>query len=142
MEAEAERHEVRTLARTVWLQAHLAAFLRACAEAELPVIVLKGAALAETVYPRLGLRDFRDLDILVRPADAPRARAVLECLGYAADETHWHDLLTGDDCQADFARQTSGGPVVLELHTDFVNNDLLRDQVAAAGEDLWRRARR
>ena len=78
MEAEAARHEARTLARTVWLQAHLAAFLRACAEAELPVIVLKGAALAETVYPRLGLRDFRDLDILVRPADAPRARVVLE----------------------------------------------------------------
>ena len=141
MEAEAERQEVRTLARTIWLQAHLAAFLRACAESELPTIVLKGAALAETVYPRLGLRDFRDLDILVRPADAPRARAVLESLGYAADETHWRDLVTGDDCQADFAHPSSAGPVVLELHTDLINNDLLHDQVRAAGEDLWRRAR-
>ena len=141
LEAEAVRQEPRTLARTLWLQEHLAAFLRACAEASLPVVVLKGAALGETVYPRLGLRDFRDLDILIRPADAARARAILESLGYAADETHWRDVLAGDDGQADFAKQTPAGPVVLELHTDFVNNDLLKDQVVGVGEGVWQRAR-
>ena len=140
LEAEAVRQEPRTLARTVWLQAHLADFLRTCRAAELPVIVLKGAALAEIVYPRLGLRDFRDLDILVRPADAPRARVVLERLGYAAAETHWQEVLAGHDGQADFAMPTPAGPVVLELHTNFVNNDLLKDQVGGVGEDLWQRA--
>ena len=30
---------------------------------------------------------------------------------------------------------------MLELHTDFVNNDLLRDQIGGVGGDVWRRAR-
>lgn len=141
LEAAAVRQEARTLARTLWLQPHLAAFLRACADTGLPTIVLKGAALSETIYPRLGLRDYRDLDVLIRPADAPRARAVLDHLGYAADEVHWHDLLYGDDCQADFALDTPAGPVVLELHTGLLNNDLLTDQVLLGGEGLWARAR-
>ena len=139
-DAEVVRREPRTLARNLFLHSHLAAFLGACADADVPVIVLKGAALAETVYPRLGLREFRDLDILVRADDAPRAREVLERLGYAADETHWQDLSSGDDGQADFAKQTTGGPVVLELHTDLLNNDLLKGQVLGVGEGVWQRA--
>ncbi|MBV9849191.1 MAG: nucleotidyltransferase family protein [Armatimonadetes bacterium] len=138
--AEAARQEPRTLARTLLLHSHLAEFLRACAAESLPVIVLKGAVLAETVYPRLGLRDFRDLDVLVRPADAPRARVVLENLGYAADETHWRELLAGHDGQADFAKQTPAGPIVLELHTHLVNNDLFWGEWDVDEDALWRRS--
>jgi hypothetical protein len=46
-------------------------------------IPYKGPVLAETVYGDLALRCFSDLDILVRPADVLRAKAVLQTLGYA-----------------------------------------------------------
>lgn len=49
-----------------------------------PVLVLKGGALSEMLYDRPGTRQTRDLDILVPPSSAERARAVLERLGFAA----------------------------------------------------------
>jgi hypothetical protein len=45
-------------------------------------VVLKGAALARTVYPRPGVRTFRDLDLLVRPAQREDAHRLLLTLGY------------------------------------------------------------
>ena len=45
----------------------LRATLRRFAEAGVPVIVLKGAALAALVYPSPALRPMRDLDLLVQP---------------------------------------------------------------------------
>ena len=65
---EAERDEVAVLLHFFTFREHLAAFLRAASGAGLGVIVLKGAALAETAYPRPGLRPFGDMDVLVRPS--------------------------------------------------------------------------
>ena len=47
------------------------------------VIPYKGPVLAETVYGDLTLREFSDLDILVRPADVPRAKVAVRDLGYS-----------------------------------------------------------
>lgn len=49
---------------------------------EVEFVVLKGPALAHTVYPEPSWRYFGDLDILVRAGDWPKACAVLENLGY------------------------------------------------------------
>jgi hypothetical protein len=43
----------------------------------------KGPALAQSVYGDLALREFSDLDILVRPADVSRALEALKALGFA-----------------------------------------------------------
>jgi hypothetical protein len=43
---------------------------------------LKGVALAGEAYPRPGLRPFRDLDLLVRPADVRRTDELLKTLIY------------------------------------------------------------
>jgi hypothetical protein len=43
----------------------------------------KGPLLAENVYGDITLREFSDLDILVRPADVPRAKVALGVLGYS-----------------------------------------------------------
>lgn len=45
-------------------------------------VVLKGPALAHTVYPDPSWRYFGDLDLLVRGADWPKACTILEGLGY------------------------------------------------------------
>lgn len=47
-----------------------------------PVILLKGAALAETVYRNASVRPMVDLDLLVRKEDVPTALRVLSALGY------------------------------------------------------------
>ena len=46
-------------------------------------IPYKGPVLAETVYGDLTLREFSDLDILVRSADVPRVKVALKDLGYS-----------------------------------------------------------
>ena len=50
--------------------------------AGVPVIVLKGPALAVVAYGELRLRQFSDVDILVRPADLSKAAALLSMDGY------------------------------------------------------------
>jgi len=47
------------------------------AAAGLPLIVLKGPALAECVYPSAALRPYRDVDLLVRRGDESRAARLL-----------------------------------------------------------------
>jgi len=62
----------------------LAEILTALKEEGIEVLVLKGAALANTVYPRPGLRPMRDMDILVKNREALRAQAKLAELGFNA----------------------------------------------------------
>ncbi len=146
--AQAARDEETTLLRFFQFHGHLSDLLRAAEREGLEVIVLKGAALAETVYPRPGLRPFGDLDILVRPSDAVRARILLESLGYVVDSAQWSALACRDDGQANFFKDapTDGNaslaPVVVELHTDLINNDLLWGGIRVDAGGVWRRARR
>lgn len=55
----------------------LAALLAEFQRHDLEMIVLKGAALAKTIYPDAALRPFGDLDLLVRPEDNARAAEIL-----------------------------------------------------------------
>ena len=50
------------------------------AEASIPVIVLKGAALATLVYPSPALRPMRDIDLLIQRDDQDRLEAVLRSM--------------------------------------------------------------
>src|SRR5215510_14278797 len=47
------------------------------------VVVLKGAALAETVYPHRALRAMSDIDLLVRSEELLRVEERLRAIGYA-----------------------------------------------------------
>ena len=49
-------------------------------------VAFKGPALAVQAYRHLGLREFSDLDIVVRRADLARAAAVLEALDFRATD--------------------------------------------------------
>jgi hypothetical protein len=73
--AEAARHAARS--------AQLAEVLPC-----LPVapIVLKGAYLAEAVYPAPGLRPMNDIDLLFRPEDLTAVAAALTSLGYGGKD--------------------------------------------------------
>jgi hypothetical protein len=55
------------------------------AEARLPVIVLKGAALAALVYPSPALRPMRDIDLLIHAEDERRSHEIIGTLRDAFD---------------------------------------------------------
>jgi hypothetical protein len=102
---------------------HGGAVVRALAAAGLPTMVLKGAALAPTVYGDIAQRPMNDVDILVRTTDLDDAMTVFSDLGLRpihslargrlelthavgfVDQTgrqidlHWHVL--EDDCRRD-----------------------------------------
>jgi len=75
----------QTTAANAWLFIELGRVLDALGEAGVPVILLKGAALARAVYDDPGLRPMGDLDLLVPHALAGRAQTAVAALGYAAD---------------------------------------------------------
>lgn len=71
-----------TVARTVHAGRQIGAVADAMRAAGIPAILLKGPALARTVYPDPALRQSVDIDLLVRPADVFAAEEVLEGIGY------------------------------------------------------------
>jgi hypothetical protein len=71
-----------TAKRNLFLYHELQNVLHLLNEADIPVIILKGAALAESLYQNIALRPMRDLDLLVFPSDAARTVALLESAGY------------------------------------------------------------
>jgi hypothetical protein len=67
-------------------QARQAQLAEALALLPLDRIVLKGAYLADCIYPAPGTRPMSDIDILFRPEDLPTVSQVLHRLGYASRE--------------------------------------------------------
>ena len=77
--------EARTAAWNTIMLEELGVVLQASGAGEVPLIVLKGAALLEPVYGSIELRPLEDLDLLVREEDTGRADALLSRLGYRGD---------------------------------------------------------
>jgi hypothetical protein len=72
----------RITRRNVALTAELLALLAELEARGVHAIPYKGPVLAASVYGHVGLRDFGDLDVLVRPGDVATAKAVLVQRGY------------------------------------------------------------
>lgn len=83
VQEELRRQAQHTALRNRLLQAQAERILTALESAGVPVILLKGLTLIGTLYPSPELRPVRDLDLLFRLEDLPRADRVLKELGYA-----------------------------------------------------------
>jgi len=93
----------------------LVEYLLALQAEGIEALVLKGAALANTVYPRPGLRPMRDIDILVPRARVIRAQQVLRELGFEADVPQADELAASH--QLPVAQRVANGLTVsIELH--------------------------
>ena len=79
-----------TALRNLLLLRELGMCLRALGAAAVPVIVLKGAALIETVYGNPSLRPMGDVDLLVQRRNVAATRRVLDGLGYEARRSETH----------------------------------------------------
>ena len=132
-----------TAARNILIYSDLARALRALSDASVPVIVLKGAALAETIYPSIAHRPMGDIDLLVRPQHLERARRTLEETGYRfvpEPEERFQPFDTRFTGEMAFRRQERPG-VLIELHWEIVIPEWYRRTTALKVEALWERAR-
>jgi hypothetical protein len=71
--------------RGMFITARALILLRRLSEAGIATILYKGPALASLAYGYVTLREYGDVDILVRPRDARGAADVLEALGFRTD---------------------------------------------------------
>jgi hypothetical protein len=127
--------------RQAVLDGELRRVLRDLGAAGVPVIVLKGPALARTLYPSAAFRPYSDLDLVVPEACAERAVAALTAAGwrevpFAAEVARRGHVCPGLDAPYHRVFQTADGRAVVELHLEPLQLGL---RPACEGE-RWRRA--
>jgi hypothetical protein len=97
---------LRATARNIRLFREVEIILGMTKRESIPVIVLKGAALAEAVHRDIGLRPMGDVDLLVRKEDLRAIDRLMTESGYRAEEFrrdppadvnefHYHHVRTG-----------------------------------------------
>jgi hypothetical protein len=129
--AEALRRARRVTSLTnLLLLREFAGALRELTAAGVPVIVLKGAALAEAVYRDLSLRPMVDVDVLIRHDDVATAARVLGGLGYTPlrDETHPGALAEHENEMAFHKRE--GFPACIDVHWTLFDSPFHQAHVA------------
>jgi hypothetical protein len=109
-----QTHERRTAAVRTRI---IGEAVQGLADADVPLLVLKGAALAQMVYADAVSRPMRDVDLLVRRQDARRAYDTLRQLGFtpaARSSGPRHHHLPG------LWRAEDGVTVDIELHHELL----------------------
>jgi len=87
--------------KTLWFTGELVRILHHLESAGIEALPYKGPALAETLYGEVTQRQFGDLDILILPADVPKAKATLLGLGYPCEphlRQHVEPAYIGSGC--------------------------------------------
>ncbi len=75
-------HQHAVALRNLGLSGELVRVVRLLSEHGIPVLPFKGPTLAQLAYRNAALREFGDLDLLLRPRDVPRAKRLLLEQGY------------------------------------------------------------
>ena len=104
-------------ARNLVMARELLSLLSMLAAAGVQAVPYKGPVLAQAIYGNLGLREFTDLDILIRPADATRARALMLARGYRPQYAlvNEHDAaFRRADCEYTFTHTEHGTTVEIQ----------------------------
>lgn len=79
----------------------------------IPLIVLKGACLARTMYSDCALRPMGDVDVLARPEHEETVAAALEHLGYRRKDVRFPEMYIGCHHDVPFVRPNAAA---IELH--------------------------
>jgi hypothetical protein len=108
--------------------------LQSFAEQQLPVIALKGLALAKDIYGDIALRPMSDMDLLLKEDDLVRAGRVLLALGYEQEVPAWESMLKTYHHLPPFTKRSG---TTIELHWNIVTPD---SPVEVDLDGLWARA--
>ena len=126
--------------RNQLLAEELARLLGLLGEAGIPVIPLKGVALAQSLYGDAAFRICSDIDILVPPNTVPEALGLIRASGYRDDfrEPFFCDLVMRYGRHYDVVREDRALSYRLELHWKFLHNSSKNDEAIT---DLWAEVR-
>ena len=123
--------------RNLLLTAKLLKLLALLGDGGVKAVPFKGPLLALSAYGDSAMRQFSDLDLLIRPADVPRARALLVEQGYAPqfslDEGQEAKFIKRRNEHL-FTNEREG--VYVDLHWSLSPRWLHSDK---GGEDIWAR---
>jgi Uncharacterised nucleotidyltransferase len=100
----------------------------------LPVIALKGLALAENIYGDIALRPMSDMDLLVKEEDLVRAGRILLDLGYQQYYPAWENTLKIYHHLPPFKNKSGA---IIELHWNIVTPE---SPIKVDLDGLWERA--
>ncbi len=128
----------QSLARNIVLQDELSRLLSIFQQEQIPVVVLKGAALLESIYGDISLRPMGDLDILVRPEHLEQAETIAFKQGYGFLVNHELQELTRQNCRHLANLWHHEKKIMLEIHHHIVSQD---EPYYFDLDDFWARAR-
>jgi hypothetical protein len=122
---ESVHHSLRSMYSSVWKQnqeifKELEVLTRLFDQAEIPLVVLKGACFALTIYPDIGLRPMGDLDLLVPASKLSEAVRIAKTLGYVDIVPEASPGLGDLLGHAIFLQKTGVSSITLELHNSLV----------------------
>lgn len=107
-----------------------------------PVIVLKGPALAQALYRDPGLRPFTDLDLLIHRADLRQVLQVLSSLGYrhlaAGRPLEFELAYVGAACFVHTSGESAELP--LDLHWELLTRPGVAPPSVMDSREVWDRA--
>ena len=130
------------LARNMTLFQELKEILQGLSSRGIRVMVLKGAALAETVYKNLALRPMSDLDLLIRKQDLAEAERELFDSGYSTAEIEfsgwWAERFGGERLYV----KCTGFPIYVDIHWNIANCTWMSSNGMKGEVDrIWNEAR-
>ena len=124
--AELRRRSLQVACEELGMAAELTRLQAAFSQATCTFTVLKGLAAAVQGFQRIGLRQNRDIDLLIDEADLPRAVAVLDGSGYEqiepAERLSTAALRGWARAHKDLVFRKSSSGVVVELHWRLFDN--------------------
>lgn len=116
-QSELAGHMAANAGRSRFLTAELIRLLQAFESAGIRAVPFKGPALAASAYGDIGLREFTDLDLLVRQRDLTPIARILRERGYATRETGAHTRSAAflrNECEYHYFGP--GGSTTIEIH--------------------------
>ncbi|TGO02861.1 hypothetical protein PN36_17935 [Candidatus Thiomargarita nelsonii] len=131
-----QKFYLASVMRNTHLYSELSEVLKALRNEDIPVILLKGAHLAQTIYGNTVLRSMCDVDILIKKTDLLKAEEKLLEMGYSSSRE--------DDIDVACAKHHHLPPLVkqgsapIEIHWT-INHPIHPFTIDTEG--LWKRAR-
>ena len=129
---------VQNTVKNIYLRSEFRKVLGSIKEIDIPVIVLKGAALLETIYQNTALRPMSDIDLLVPEDKADEVQSLVMSLGYTPIGTLESQERTRDMYRHLPSLVDRDGTAAFEIHSHLVTRDSpLRFDLSG----LWDRAK-
>lgn len=107
---------LKTISRSLVLYDVFKEIAEALNASGIKAVALKGVYLAEHLYPKLGLRQFSDIDLLFSKDDVPEVFKILKILGFVVEEQLFDENVTSVFEPAHLPHLIRRG-VSVEVHT-------------------------